>query len=84
MTGDGRVPEWAYRSRDNLRSAIERATFGHAKAKAVLSNAQLSAQAARNSLEKTSLVTIEAPPNSLVRSVFANNDKAVEAGTKIV
>jgi multidrug resistance efflux pump len=84
LTGDGRVPEWAYRSQDTLRLEIARTTMALADAKSDRAKARITADAARELFQTTSESSINAPAGSLVWSVFANNGQAVEIGTQIV
>ncbi|HSA79240.1 MAG TPA: hypothetical protein VLE23_00375 [Geminicoccaceae bacterium] len=83
LVTDGRNPEWAYQSRDQLRLEIAQTTRALADAEAELAKARISADAAREAFELISVSPVVAPPGSLVWSTIAGAGAAVDMGTPV-
>jgi multidrug resistance efflux pump len=83
LVADGRNPEWAFQSLDQVQLELAQATRALADARAVLAEARAAAAAARQAFELISASPIVAPPGSLVWSVLAGAGTAVEAGTPV-
>jgi multidrug resistance efflux pump len=83
LASDGRSPEWAFQSDDQVLLELAQAARALADAQAELAEARIAAAAAREAFELISASPITAPPGSLVWSVLAGPGTAVEAGTPV-
>ncbi len=84
LASDGRSPEWAFDSEDQVQLEIAQAKRALADAEAALIEARAAAVAARQAFELISASPITAPPGSLVWSVIAGAGAAVEPGTPVI
>lgn len=83
ITADGTDPDWADRSRDELRRDIVRGIAELAEAEATLANARHVAAIDASALERMSAGAVTAPPGSLIWSVLVGAGTAVNIGTPI-
>ena len=83
LVADGRNPEWAFQSEDQVLLELAQATRALADAQALLAEARISAAAARAAFELTSASPIVAPPESLVWSVLAAAGTSVDIGMPV-
>jgi biotin carboxyl carrier protein len=83
LASDGRSPEWAFQSEDQVLLELAQAARARADAQAALAKARIAAAAARQAFELISASPIVAPPGSLVWSVLAGAGTAVEAGAPV-
>ena len=80
---NGRNPEWAYQSRDQLRVDIVETRRAMSEAEAELVAARHAAAALREAFDLTRAGLVEAPPGSMVWSVVAGPGAAVATGTPV-
>ena len=83
LASDGRSPEWAFQSEDQVLLQLAQATRALADARAALAEARATVAAARQAFELISVSPIVAPPGRLVWSVVAGAGTAVNAGTPV-
>lgn len=83
LLSNGRNPEWAYQSRDQLRVDIADTRHALAGAEADLAEARAAAAAVREAFDLARTGAVEAPPGSKVWSVIAGPGAAVATGTPV-
>jgi CRP-like cAMP-binding protein/multidrug resistance efflux pump len=83
LVADGRNPEWAFQSQDQVVLELAQAKRALANAQALLAEAQAAAAAARQAFGLISASPIVAPPGSLIWSVLAGPGTAVNVGTPV-
>jgi CRP/FNR family cyclic AMP-dependent transcriptional regulator len=84
LAADGKEADWAYRGRDQLTLEIARAERELGAARATLEQARASVQAGREGLARQASAAVLAPPGSVIWSVPAGTDTALNAGDPIV
>ena len=78
---DGSDPDWAFRSRDDLRLEVARVTSALAEAEAALAKARAAATAAQTDFDGLKERAVTAPGGSVVWSVIVGAGAAVDVGT---
>lgn len=84
IESDGRSPDWAYSSRDNIRLQMEEVSAQIIDAQSEIEKAGKDLQAEETGLSNTTTALVKAPPGSTVWVRVANQGEVVNVGSPII